>query len=118
MKKVFLLFVAIIGFAAISSNVSAQTIKTTEKATVKTEKTVATPGNFVDKDKNGICDKHEVKGGKGCCDKQAGKANCDGKGKANCTAKEQQGKSCENDKAKSCGNHKGSCNGCKHGQTK
>ncbi len=123
MKKVILLFVAVVGFAVISNNVSAQSKGTTEKATVKTEQTTTTAVNFVDKDKNGICDKHEakVKDGKACCNKQARKANCNGTGKANANCDGTgKGKFCGNEKAtaKGCGNHKGNCNGCKHGQTK
>ena len=123
MKKVVLLFVAVVGFVAISNNVSAQTKTTTEKATVKTEQAVTAPSNFVDKDKNGICDKHEAKAknGKAHCDKKDGKANCDGKGKANCEGK-CEGKKCGHEKgnAKGCGNHKGIGDGkdCKHEQAK
>ncbi len=115
MKKLILLFVAVVGFTLMSSTITAQTNTNTEKAVVKTEQTAVTPGNFVDKNKNNICDNFEakVKSGKGAnfvdknadgvCDKRAEKAkmnpNCNGKGmgkgmgKGNC-----------------CGQKKGNCN--------
>jgi len=123
MKKVFLLFVAIIGFAAISNNLLAQTNTKAEKAVVTTEQSVTTPGNFLDKDKNGVCDKYESKSktgkganfvdknGDGVCDKHLQKGNknakCNGTGKGN-------------GKGNCCGNHKGFGNGnCyRQGQTK
>ena len=61
MKKVFLLFVAIIGFAVLSNNLSAQTKPTTGKSVVKTEQTKPTSGNAVDKNKSVACDKHDSK---------------------------------------------------------
>ncbi len=124
MKKTILLFVAVVGFALMSNNLSAQTKATTEKAVVKTEQTVATPGKFVDKNKDGICDNHQakVKNGKGAkfvdkngdgvCDNHHAKkgkkhAKCNGKGKGH-------------GHGKCCGHHKGNKHGnChKHGQNR
>jgi len=120
MKKVILLFAAIVCFALISNNLSAQNNTTNDKTVVKTEQSVATPGNFVDKDKNGICDNQSKvrnarganfvdKNKDGICDKHAekGKANakCDGTGKG-------QGNCCGQQKGKGncCGQQKGNCN--------
>jgi len=108
MKKVILLFVVVVSFALTSNNVLAQTKSTTGKAVVKTEQKATTPCSFVDKDKNGICDKHEakVKDGKTCT------AKCDGKGQGKCCPKEKAGtKGCGEQKGTGCGSS------CKHGQT-
>ena len=112
-KKVILLFVLVVSFALMSNNVSAQTKTTTTKAVVKTEQTASTPCSFVDKNKNGICDKHEAKDGKACT------AKCEGKDKGKCTGKEKAcAKACGTDKgtAKACGDRKGTGCGsnCKH----
>jgi len=98
MKKLILLSVALFGFTF--SNLSAQSTEKTEKSTVKAEQTQCTKGNFVDKDKNGICDNHETKmktgkgvnfvdkNGDGVCDNRGNKANVNckgqGKGQGNC----------------------------------
>jgi hypothetical protein len=107
MKKVILVFVAVLSFALISNNLQAQTKPATVKAVVKTEQTKTTSGNFTDKDKNGVCDKHEVKGGKANCDMHGSKdgSKCATKCKADA-------KTCGSDKgtAKACGDLKG--NGC------
>ncbi|MFZ4413715.1 MAG: hypothetical protein ACOYOV_11565 [Bacteroidales bacterium] len=113
MKKVILLFVAVVSFALISNNLSAQTKTASEKAVVKTEQKASTPSTFVDKNKNGVCDKHEVKGGKANCEMNKGKgsASCSGKCKG-------ESKSCGTEKtaAKACGENKsaGCAKSCKH----
>ncbi len=111
MKKIFLLFVAVVCFALMSNNVSAQTKSTSEKAVVKTEQTASTSNCFVDKNKNGICDKHEAKNGKTC------NVKCDGKQKT-CETNKGTAKACGTEKgtAKACGERKSSGCGssCKH----
>jgi hypothetical protein len=101
MKKLIFLTLVLFVFALTSNNLVAQTQKKTDKATVKTEQTQATPGKFVDKNNNGICDNRETKmktgkcanfvdkNGDGICDnkgtncKRGGYGNCCGKGKGN-----------------------------------
>ena len=87
MKKVFLLFVAIIGFAVLSNNLSAQTKPTTGKSVVKTEQTKPTSGNAVDKNKSVACDKHDskMKDSKASSEKKNDKTGCDGKAKCSGT---------------------------------
>lgn len=122
MKRLILLSVVLFVFTLTSNKVSAQTQEKTEKATVKTEQTTTTQDNFVDKDKNGVCDNHEAKTDK--------KANCKntnctcnhhgkkGNGHSNCN-----GKGHDNAKGSCCGNHNGNGNhksngdGCQHSKT-
>jgi hypothetical protein len=99
MKKLILLTVVLFAFTFTSNNLSAQTQEKTDKATVKTEQTQPTQGNFVDKDKNGVCDNHESKmktgkganfvdkNGNGVCDNKNTNCKKDGKGNGNCTGK-------------------------------
>jgi hypothetical protein len=93
MKKVILVSVAVMGILFYTTNVSAQTKPATDKAVVRTEQTTSTQGKFVDKNKNGICDKHEAKG-----EKCKSNANCKGSAKG-------IGHQCGQDKAKE------NCNG-------
>ncbi|MCX6232351.1 MAG: hypothetical protein NTZ33_12505 [Bacteroidetes bacterium] len=79
MKKLILVTVAIMGFLFYTTNVSAQTKPATEKTVAKTEQTATTQGKFVDKNNNGVCDKHEGKG-----EKCKTNANC--KANSNCKA--------------------------------
>ena len=97
MKKLILLTMVLFVFALTSNNLKAQTQEKTDKATVKTEQSQATPGKFVDKNNNGICDNRETKmksgkgvnfvdkNGDGICDNKG--TNCKrggGKGNGNC----------------------------------
>jgi hypothetical protein len=96
MKKLILLTVVLFAFTFTSNNLSAQTQEKTDKATVKTEQTQPTQGNFVDKDKNGVCDNRESKmktgkganfvdkNGNGVCDNKGKNCINGGKGKGNC----------------------------------
>jgi hypothetical protein len=101
MKKAILVTVAVLGFLFYASNLSAQTKAATEKTVVKTEQTTPTPGKFVDKNNNGVCDKHEGKGEK-CKPNVNCKAQCKGnahqcgqaKTKENCNGTQKRDGSC------------------------
>jgi len=100
MKKLFLLFIAIIGFAVMSNNASAQTKPTTEKSAAKTEQTKSTSGNAMNKDKSVASDKSDSKinEGKTTSDKKNEKTGCGSKAKCSekCSGHEKAAsKSCK-----------------------
>ncbi|NVN95626.1 MAG: hypothetical protein HXX18_10135 [Bacteroidetes bacterium] len=97
MKKLIMLTVVLFAFALTTNNLLAQTQEKTDKATVKTEQTKASPGQFTDKNNNGVCDNRETKmktgkganfvdkNGDGICDNKGKNCKRGGKGNGNCS---------------------------------
>jgi len=95
MKKLIVMSVLIMGIVFVSGQSFAQTTQSTQKdPKVQTTQTSQnTPGNFVDKNGDGVCDNHQTRGtqakcakfvdanGDGVCDNCKGKGNC---GQGNC----------------------------------
>jgi len=111
-SRIMLTFILLVFFTGISFSQVA-----TNATPASTKSVVATPGKFVDANKNGICDNHEAKGsgaqGKNFIDAN-GDGKCDNcgtkcKGTMNCGPK---GNGCAN----SCSKGKGKGNCCGGGQ--
>ncbi|MBN1199363.1 MAG: hypothetical protein JXA23_08425 [Bacteroidales bacterium] len=118
MKKLVLLPALIFGIVFIAGQTLAQTTQSPEKSTKAqttqtTQTTQNTPGNFVDKNGDGICDNHQARGNQancanfvdankdGVCDNYKGKGNC---GQGNCCGKGMKKGNCP-------GMQKGNCCG-------
>lgn len=120
MKRVVLIIIVICGIT-IAGNAQSSTATKSEKA--KTENAISKKventnvrGNFVDKDKDGVCDNYKMRGknkdcpnyvdanNDGICDNYKAKGNCcgncDGKGHHHNNGKHRHGKGhcCENSK--------------------
>ena len=117
MRKVFILATLLLGFAVMTTTVSAQTKSTAGKATkIQTQKS----GNNVDNNRDGICDHQQVKGKTGNCTKFVDKNN-DGKcdncvngtcSKGNCNGKcAPQGNCAARSSCNGCNKHNGKGNG-------
>jgi len=123
MKKLVLLSTLILGITFFSAQIVAQTTQSPEKS-VKAQTTQTNqngPGNFVDKNGDGICDNHQARGSQancanfvdankdGICDNYKGKGNC---GQGNCCGKGMQKGNCKGMKQGNCpGMQKGNCCG-------
>ncbi|MBE0647452.1 MAG: hypothetical protein IH596_06695 [Bacteroidales bacterium] len=116
MKKLVLISGMILAIIFITGQSNAQTEQSQDK-TVKAQTTQTTPGNFIDKNGDGICDNHQAKGknancakfvdgnGDGVCDNCKGTGNC---GQGNCCGKGMQKGNCQGmNKADCCGKGKG-----------
>jgi hypothetical protein len=99
MKKLILFSVVLFAFTLTTNNLLAQTQEKTDNATVKSEQIKANPGQFADKNNNGVCDNRETKiktgkaanfvdkNGDGVCDNKGTNCRKGGKGNGNCFGK-------------------------------
>ncbi|NQT78165.1 MAG: hypothetical protein HQ565_10655 [Bacteroidetes bacterium] len=124
MKKLTLITGIIIIMAFLAGTVNAQSTQSPDKSTKDqtTQTDQKTPGNFVDKNGDGLCDNHQNKGklgkcikfvdenGDGICDNCTGNGNC---GQGNCCEKGMQNGKCS---AKNKGNCCSKGMGQKHSQ--
>ena len=126
MKKIILLAVVLFAFTLTSNNLLAQIQENTKKVTVNTEQTTVTPGQFVDKNNNGICDNRENKlktgkganfvdkNGDGVCDNKGTNCKRGGKGNGNCCRK---GNGNGFQHRNGCGKGNSNGNGCRNAVT-
>lgn len=108
MKRVILITGVIIGMT-FAANAQSTTTAKNEKAkaevsTTKKTETTNVRGNFVDKDKDGVCDNYQMRGknkdcpnfvdanNDGICDNYKAKGNCCGKGHAHNNARHRHGR--------------------------
>jgi len=99
MKRLILIISVIVGMTIASNAQSTTSTKNekskTEVSTTKKAETTNIKGNFVDKNNDGVCDNHQMKGknkdcqnfvdanNDGICDNHKAKGNCCGKGHSN-----------------------------------